>query len=88
MLVARLHVNEFAKHIVANHVENGHHIAPVADVFEQHVRRAGTKLGAEESPVIIEGDTGHDLAADGNVGLHRRNLRYRATHDRHGVKTL
>src|SRR5664279_2616096 len=36
MLVSALHVNEFAKKTLTHHLQYGHHISPVTDIFHHH----------------------------------------------------
>src|SRR3546814_10179998 len=47
MLIAALQMHDLAEQPLAHHVEHGEDVAPVADIFEQHVGRAGGEISEE-----------------------------------------
>jgi len=77
-------VHQFAEQPLPHHLQRGHHVAAVADVLQQHVRRAGVELGLQHIPVVLQGDAGHHFAADGHAGLHRGNRHRRVVFPRRG----
>jgi len=71
VLISTLQMHQLAEHALPDHVEYRQHVAPVADVFQQHVGRARHLLRGQHAPVIIERHARHDFAADGDVLVHR-----------------
>ena len=73
VLIAALQMDQFAEQPGAHHVQHRQHVAPITDVLQHHIGRAGPLVRLQHVPVILQADARHHLAADRDLRLHRRD---------------
>ena len=82
-------MHDLAEQALARHVQRRQHVASVADIFQQHVGRAGAQLRAQHVPVVFQRDPGDDFAGDRDLRLHRfdrlRRMLFPRRHDEHRI---
>ena len=90
VLVSRLHMYQLAKQILTDHIQYRHDVAPITNIFEQHVWRAGSQLRSQHRPMIVQRDARDHLATDCHLCLHRRNRHFCVPiprrDDQHGIE--
>lgn len=71
VLVATFKVDELSEDVFAHHLKDGHHVAPITDVFEDHTRHSGGLVGLYQIPALFYGVGRRDFDARILPSFHR-----------------